>query len=196
MRTLLVLALGLAVGQPLVRGADIPLDDKTIVLGERVGPIEKGMTLTGLKTLFGGGKVKAGKIPGAEGEEIDGARMFAGTDREIEIVFDPEGNEKEILEVRIIGKGWKFENGLKAGMTMTEVEKINGKAFQIMGFNWDYGGFANFEGGKMEGKVSVRFDPGEADVPGSLSGDRQISTKDKKLRALNPKVGEITVFLR
>ena len=62
--------------------AEIPPDDNTIILGERVGPIEKGMTLFGLKTLFGGGKVKPVKIPGPEGSELDGVRLFAGTDRE------------------------------------------------------------------------------------------------------------------
>jgi hypothetical protein len=180
----------------LAQAGDVPLTDNTIVVGERVGPIEKGMTLFGLKSMFGAGKVKPAKLPGAEGAEIDGARMFAGTDREIEIIFNPEGSEKEIFDIRIVGKGWKFSNGLKRTMTIAELEKVNGKPFQVMGFGWDYGGFANFEGGKLAGKISVRFDPGDKEVPDSLSGDRQIPSTDKKLRALDPKIGEISVFMR
>jgi hypothetical protein len=176
--------------------ADIPLDDSTIVLGKRVGPIEKGMTLTGLKTLLGAKKVKASKLPGPEGTEIEGVSLFAGTDRELEVILDPEGNEKAIFDIRILGKAWKFENGLRPGMTIAEVEKINGKPFQIMGFNWDYGGYANFEGGKLEGQISLRFDAGEKEVPVELSGDRQVPSTHKKLRALNPKVSELTVFFR
>ncbi len=175
--------------------AEIPLDDSTIVVGERVGPIEKGMTLFGLKTMFGGGKVKAVKIPGAEGEEIDGVRLFGGTDREIEIIFNPEGDEKEIWDVRIIGKGWKFANGLTPKMSIAELEKINGKPYLVSGFDWDYGGWANFEGGKLEGKVSIRFSP-EGDVDQSLSGDKQIPSTNKKLRAAKVSMTDISVSLR
>ena len=181
---------------PWTRAEEIPADDLTIVPNVRVGPIEKGMTLFGLKTVYGGGKVKAAKLDGAEGETIDGAKLFEGTDRELQIIFNPEGDEREVFDIRIIGKAWKFTNGLKIGLTMTEVEKINGKPFQMAGFNWDYGGYGNFDGGKLEGVVSVRFDPGEKDVDDSLSGDRQISTSDKKLRALNPKVSDLTVSFR
>ena len=175
--------------------AEIPLDDNTIILGKRVGPIEKGMTLFGLKTLFGGGKVKPVKIPGPEGSELDGVRLFAGTDRELEILFNEEGSEKEITDIRIIGKGWKFSNGLALGMSIAEVEKVNGKPYQIAGFDWDYGGYANFEGGKMEAKVSVRFSP-DGDVDASLSGDKQIPSTNKKLRAAKVKVTDISVFFR
>ena len=73
-------------------------------------------------------------------------------------------------------------------------KKINGKAFQISGFDWDYGGYANFEGGKLAQKVSVRFDAGENTDP-SLSGDKQIPTTNKKLRASGAKVSEISVFM-
>jgi hypothetical protein len=192
MRSLLLLCLACCL--PL-SAAEIPLDDSTIVVGERVGPIEKGMTLFGLKTLFGGGKVKPVKLPGPEGTELDGAQLFAGTDRELEILFDEESQEKEIIDVRIIGKGWKFANGLKLGMNIAEVEKVNGKPYELSGFDWDYGGYANFKGGKLEAKVSVRFSPtGEIDQ--SLSGDKQIPSTNKKLRAAKVAVTEISVFFR
>lgn len=192
MRTLLLV---LAVGS--LCAADIPLDDSTIVPGVRVGPVEKGMTLFGLKTLFGGGKVKPAEIPGPEGTTLEGARLFEGTDKELEIIFNPEGAEKEIWDIRIIGKVWKFDNGLKLGMTVEELEKINGRAFTISGFGWDYGGYANFEGGKLAGKVTIRLDPPEAAViPEALSGDRAIPSSDKKLRALKAKAGEISVIFR
>ncbi|MDZ4289847.1 MAG: hypothetical protein U0984_17920 [Prosthecobacter sp.] len=175
--------------------ADIPLDDTTVVLGERVGPITMGMTSASLKALLGK-KVKISKLPGPEGTEIEGAKAFAGTDRELEIMFNPESNKKEISDIVVVGKAWKFGNGLKSGLTIIELEKINGKTFTVNGFGWDYGGFANFEGGKLAAKVSVRFDTGEAEIPDSLSGERQIPSTDKKLRALNPKAGHVTVFFR
>lgn len=179
-----------------LHAADIPLSDNTIVLGERVGPIKMGMTSASLKALLGK-QVKITKLDGPEGTVIEGAKAFPGTDRELEIMFNPEGAKKEIWDIVVVGKAWKFANGLKLGLTMTEIEKINGKPFSISGFGWDYGGYANFEGGTLEGKVSVRFDPGEnVQVPDALSGDQQIPTTDKKLRALNPKAERISVFFR
>ena len=172
--------------------------DNTIVLGKRVGLIRPGMSATDIARAYGGQNLKLQKIPGAEGEEIDGAKLFAGTDRELEIVWDPDNDKKQIVfDIRVLGKDWKFENGLKSGMTVEEVEKINGKPFKIAGFEWDYGGYANFEGGKLAGKVSIRFSPSTENVPEYLSGDKQISSSDKKLRVAKPLVDEgISVFMR
>ncbi len=172
--------------------------DNTIVLGQRVGLIKPGMTATDIERAYGKQNLKLQKIPGAEGEEIDGAKLFADTDRELEIVWDPDNEKKKVVfDIRVIGKAWKFDNGLKSGMTVEEVEKINGKPFKIAGFEWDYGGYANFEGGKLEGKVSIRFSPSVENIPEYLSGDKQLSSSDKKLRAAKPLVDEgISVFMK
>ncbi len=172
--------------------------DNTIVLGKRVGLIKPGMSVTDIERAYGKENLKLQKIPGAEGEEIDGAKLFAGTGRELEIVWDPDNDKKQVVfDIRVMGKDWKFENGLKSGMTVEEVEKINGKPFKVAGFEWDYGGYANFEGGKLAGKVSIRFSPSTENVPEYLSGDKQISSSDKKLRAAKPLVDEgISVFMR
>ncbi|WP_395730904.1 hypothetical protein [Prosthecobacter sp.] len=172
--------------------------DNTIVLGKRVGLIKPGMTATDIERAYGKGSLKQQKIPGAEGEEIDGAKLFADTDRELEIVWDPDNEKKQVVfDIRVMGKAWKFENGLKSGMTVAEVEKINGKPFKIAGFEWDYGGYANFEGGKLEGKVSIRFSPTTENIPEYLSGDKQLSSTDKQLRAAKPLVDEgISVFMK
>jgi hypothetical protein len=172
--------------------------DNTIVLGKRVGLIKPGMSATDIERAYGKDNLKLQKIPGAEGEEIDGAKLFADTDRELEIVWDPDNEKKKVVfDIRVMGKAWKFENGIKSGMTVEEVEKINGKPFKIAGFEWDYGGYANFEGGKLEGKVSIRFSPTTENVPEYLSGDKQLSSADKKLRAAKPLVDEgISVFMR
>ncbi len=172
--------------------------DNTIVLGKRVGLIKPGMTAADIEHAYGTENLKQQKIPGAEGEEIDGAKLFPDTDRELEIVWDPDNDKKKVVfDIRIFGKAWKFDNGLKSGMTVEEVEKINGKPFKIAGFEWDYGGYANFDGGKLAGKVSIRFSPTTENVPEYLMGDKQLSSTDKKLRAAKPLVDEgISVFMR
>lgn len=211
----LILAI-LSTSIPLRAADTIPLTDTTIIPGKRVGPITSDSTLASLKSLLGESQVKPDKFPGAEGETIDGIKLFADSDRELHVFFEEaaaeedkaegkdktktkaktNGAEKPVSAIRLIGKAWKFSHGLKLGLTLTEVEKINGKPFTMSGFGWDYGGYANFEGGKLEGVASIRFSPGSKDVPESLSGDRPIPSTSKKLRTLNPIVSDITVYYR
>jgi hypothetical protein len=196
MRTLLCLLLAFTTS--LVHADEFDPADNTIVLGKRVGLIKPGMTATELEHAYGKDNVKHEDIPGAEGETIPGARLFADTDRELEVIWDPENEKKKVVfDVHVIGTAWKFENGLKVGMTLEEVEKINGKPFKISGFAWDYGGYANFEGGKLFGKVSLRFNPSTEEIPEYLMGDKELSSTDKKLRAAKPMVeAPISVFMK
>lgn len=177
---------------------EIDSADNTIVLGKRVGLIKPGMAAADIEKAYGKTNLKNMDLPGPEGSTFPGAKLFEGTDRELEIVWDPEKEKsKVVFDVRVLGTAWKFENGLKAGMTIEEVEKINGKPFKVAGFSWGYGGYANFEGGKLAGKVSLRFNPSTDDIPDYLQGDKEISSTDKKLRAVKPVVEEmITVFMK
>jgi len=197
MRTLLCL-LALVVSAAILHADEINAADNTIVLGKRVGLIKPGMTSTEIESAYGKANLQYEDIPGAEGETIPGARLFAGTERELAITWNPENEKKKVVfDVRIIGAAWKFENGLKVGMTIEEVEKINGKPFKVMGFEWDYGGYADFAGGKLSQKVGLRFNPSTEDIPAYLMGDKQLSSTDKKLRAAKPLVeGYISVFMR
>lgn len=172
--------------------------DNTVVPGQRVGLIKPGMTLKDVGRAYGQQNLKFQKIPGAEGEEVDGARLFPDTDRELVITWDPENNKSQVVfDISVVGKAWKFDNGLRVGMTVEEVEKVNGKAFKISGFGWDYGGYANFEGGKLYEKVSVRFTPQVENLPDQICGERQIPSTDKVLRSVKPVVeAGIAVFMR
>ena len=188
----------LALSTAFLRASAQDATDSTIVLGKRVGLIKPGMTAAQIETAYGATNVHHEDIPGAEGETIPGARLFADTGRELEIIWDPENEKKKVVfDVRVIGADWKFENGLKVGMTIEEVEKINGKPFKVAGFSWDYGGYANFEGGKLAAKVSIRFNPSTEEIPEYLVGDKELSSTEKKLRAAKPVVEvPISVFMK
>jgi hypothetical protein len=188
----------LALFTALLRADGQDATDNTIVLGKRVGLIKPGMTAAQIETAYGVANLHHEDIPGAEGETIPGARLFADTGRELEIIWDPESEKKKVVfDIRVVGADWKFENGLKIGMSIEEVEKINGKPFKIAGFSWDYGGYANFEGGKLAAKVSLRFNPSIDEIPEYLVGDKEISSTDKKLRAAKPVVEvPISVFMK
>ena len=99
-----------------------------------------------------------------------------------------------ISAITLVGKAWKFDSGLKLGMTIEEVEKINGKAYIVGGFDWDYGGYANFEGGKLAEGLSGRFSPTESSYPNKIMGEVQVPSTDKDLLAAKPVVTSLTLY--
>jgi hypothetical protein len=161
-------------------------NDTTIVVGERVGPIKPPMTPPGLKTAFGLKSLGVVQLDGPEGTTVDGIKIFPGTEKELEVVLETVGQDEWVSEVRILGKAWKFSNGLKAGMTLAEAQKINGRPSRLSGFDWDYGGCANFQGGKRGFHVSVRFSPTGESYSEKIAGDVQIRSDDKTRLAAEP----------
>ncbi len=170
--------------------------DFTIVPGKSVGAIKRNSTLEQIQQAYGKKNVKAAELPGPEGSTIPGAILFKGGDREMHVIWNEERIGQEVWDVKLIGKAWVIQEKLKLGAGIADVEAVNGGAFKIGGFDWDLGGYANFEGGKLEGEVMVRFYPSAESSDESLSGDKQISTSNKKLRAAKPTVTELYVSLR
>lgn len=168
-----------------------------IVPGKSVGLLKPGMSAEEIIRLYGEANVKMTNIPIAEGDTLEGAKLFAGTDRELDLIWKHGDPKKIISDVNVIGKAWIFSNGLKVGMTLVEVEKLNGKPFQISGFDWDYGGWVtDFQGGTLALGVGVRFTYGNRQIDEYLLGDKSLLSTDPKLRALNPTVDQpITVNL-
>lgn len=169
--------------------------DFTIELGKRVGAVTKNSTLEQLKEAYGAKNVKSADLPGPEGTTIKGVILFEGGKHEMHAVWNEEKLGKEIFDVLLIGPAWVIGGKLKVGASLEDVEAVNGGAFKVGGFDWDLGGYASFEGGKLDGKVMVRFYPsGESHE--SLSGEKQIPTGNKTLRKAKPEVTEMAVVFR
>ena len=161
--------------------------------GKRLGPITAFSSLSTLQALFGRDKVKDGKLPAPEGETVDGARIIVGEGRELEVVWTPEAVGKRIDEVTLVGKAWKLDNGLRLGLGIEEVEKINGKPFALSGFDWDYGGYAFFDDGTLGKGLTVRFSPTEEHYSQEIIGDKKVLSSSAALRAAQPLVVTITI---
>lgn len=165
------------------------------------GPFGVDSSEARLIQTFGKDNVVTGEVPGPEGSTVLATTVFPN---------DP---------ARIMEFGWwdetKYERpayftlppddiapgGLKAGLTVKEVEALNGGPFQMYGFFWDYGGSASFEGGKLGDLpggcvVSVQFTTGEypADLNvDAISGDQQISSTEPLLTTVDARVETVTI---
>jgi len=164
-----------------------------IVLGKRVGEIQPGMNLDDIIQIYGNA-VQPAPIPGPEGSSFDGAYLFRGTNRELQLIWDPESPARVVAHIRVIGKEWKFSNDLKLGKSIKDVEELNGGPFRVWGFEWDLGGFADFEGGRLAGVVGIRFNPSKPQkLTQAVIGDQQVPSNHPAMRDVKPEVSEITV---
>ncbi|MGZ5003561.1 MAG: hypothetical protein ACXWBM_10250, partial [Chthoniobacterales bacterium] len=91
---------------------------------------------------------------------------------------------------------WVAPDGLKLGLPIAAIEKINKKPFKMKAFSGENGGLVtDWNGGTLVSlpggcKVSVRFAPGAA-PPGELAGDKEIQSNNPALKTAAPKAAEI-----
>jgi hypothetical protein len=134
-----------------------------------------------------------------------------GTDVGVTVLFpkDPKrrlevwwqnANRTGLYLIDIAGKsGWVAPKGLRLGLTLDQVEKLNHKPFKLKGFDadgvaavadWDGGELASLPGGcKASASVQVKGKSAAAELPAK----DEYSSDDPAMRALKPTVSEILI---
>ena len=95
---------------------------------------------------------------------------------------------------------WTAPGGLRLGLTLAELEKLNHKSFKLKGFDnngvaagsdWGGGELASLAGGCKAG-LSLRADPKvSAKIIGALSPNKEYASSNPQMRAAKPTVSEI-----
>lgn len=151
--------------------------------------------------------IKDTTIAGPEGTKISVSILFPKTSEEVKL-FWAEKDKHKVLQDVVINcdsagyKGkWHSKTGLQAGQNLEKVLDLNGKAFTISGFGWDYGGhIVSWEGGKLDNhKVTGRFtDFGQNKISDaeyqSISGDTEFNVNLEPIKKMNPVLTELRVF--
>ena len=169
------------------------------------GPYAADSSAARLIETFGAANVVTGEVPGPEGSTVIATTVFPDDpERKMEFGWWDEENY-ERLAYFTVPTADTAPNGLKAGMSIDEVQELNGAPFELSGFWWDYGGYASFTGGKLgdvEGgcTVSVQFQPRVEDLEGvdvdAVAGDRQVESTEPLLRTVDARIDSITVGYR
>lgn len=166
------------------------------------GPFAADSSEAKLIEAFGKDNVVTGEVPGPEGSTVLATTIFPNDPaKRIEVGWWDEENLTQLAYFTVPSADIAPQ-GVKTGMTVKEVEALNGAPFEMQGFWWDYGGYANFTGGTLgapeEGCiVSVRFAPaGEApanlDVA-AISGEVQVPSSEPLLEQLDVRVESLSV---
>ena len=123
--------------------------------------------------------------------------------RRLEIWWQNPANRSGIYLILINGQStWAAPGGMKLGMTLADLEKLNHKPFKLKGFDkdnnttvsdWDGGALATLTGGCKSG---VTLQPDSKASPESVSAlpaDKECSSNDPAMREVKPKISEILI---
>ncbi len=158
-------------------------------------------SLERLNELYGKENVVTGEVPGPEGTTVIATTVFPNDPaKTLRFGWWDEEGLRELSYVELPpGTGIA---GLLDGMTVKQVEALNGEPFTMTGFWWDYGGYAGFQTGKLSNipggcYISVSFEPDDAYPPDldvePVSGDREVPSSEPLLEKLNVRVVALSI---
>jgi hypothetical protein len=178
-----------------------PASDLLLVLGPRVGEAE-------LVARFGAEHVRRGDVPLGEGETEPGTILFPGDKlREVQIVWmDPDGAAPALVQVSGDRGVWTIEPGIALGVRLDSLERLNGRPFELAGFEWDYEGTVmSWRGGALERlnaagtRVVLRLVPTRERWKAStdlaaVAGEGPFRSDHPVMRRLNPRIVQMMVL--
>jgi hypothetical protein len=144
------------------------------------------------------------QVDASSGAKVTASVLFAkDPTRRLEVWWSRPASRSDIHLIVINGRSdWTAPGELRLGLSLADVEKLNGKPFKLSGFdksnvatlsNWNGGALAKLPGGCKIG-MSLRAGPTAAPVAISAApADREFTSTDSAVRAVNPTISEILV---
>jgi hypothetical protein len=132
--------------------------------------------------------------------EVKITAVYPETKNEVALSWKEDGTLANIL-LKNPDSDWVV-NGLKVGMTLTEIEKVNTNNFMFYGFGWDNGGtIYNWENGifanSLENiKVSLELDwenIGNKNIDKFMGDTVKLNSNNEKIKEFGISIYSITV---
>ena len=201
----------IALGALLVGSAAAQKNDWLIVPGQRVGPITAATTRADLDTLFGKENVRDSSLDISEGPEAATVVFGNDTSASLAVTWDKErASTIHICFGTQTGPcKWRTASGIRIGLPLFELQKLNGKSFQLAGYGFDgQGTVTSWRHGSLEedpaacGHLLVRLTPA-AELEGramskqealslkQAQGDKPYSSGSLAILELNPVVSAL-----
>jgi hypothetical protein len=168
------------------------------------GVFSKDSSHLRLAMTFDSRNVTFTEVDGDNGAKVPASVLFPNDPkRRLEVWWSNPAARNQTYLIVINGKSnWTAPGGMKLGLTLAQLEKLNHKPFKVKGFDkdgtatvsdWDGGTLATLAGGCKSG-MSLKADPkAGADTVAALSADKEYSSADPELRAARPTVSEILI---
>lgn len=167
------------------------------------GAFAKDSSHLKLATVYKPENVVFTEVDASEGKKLMASVLFPkDPKRRLEVWWDNEASRTGTYLIVINGQStWSAPKGVKLGLQLAALERLNGKPFKLQGFgkgseasvsDWQGGALASLTGGCKVG-VSLRADPKAP--PGALdqAGAAELVSSDAAVKAVKPAVAEIII---
>jgi hypothetical protein len=168
------------------------------------GTFAKDSSQLKLAMTFDSKNITFTDVDASNGTKVPASVLFPDDPkRRLEVWWSNPTARSGTYLIVINGKStWTAPDGLRLGLTLQQLEKLNKKAFKLKGFDkdgvstvsdWDEGVLANLPGGCKSG-LSLRAGPkAPADAVSALSPDKEYSSQDPQMMAVKPTVTEVLI---
>ena len=168
------------------------------------GPFARDASHADLVAAFGEKNVVFKATDGADGRGRRATIVFENDPVKQIIVYwrDPQRQSGVAAVTAAAPSTWIGPAGIRNGLPLGDVEKLNGGSFSINGFEATDAGLSSGLKGPLAQlpggcTLSVRFEPGIANpLPkkfSAITGERKIPSSDKLMRRARPMVSEWTI---
>ena len=161
---------------------------------------------------YGANAVTYDTIWGAEGFFTMGTWIKTDEASHIEIMWTDSAKREGVISASLVSDAdyfapqlpagkWKSRTGVFIGMSIEELEKLNGRPFVFSGFGWDYGGgIIRWENGTLQDKgIAIQLNEGvqSSALPEKeylkCVGDVELMSSDTSARKMKPRVWSFSV---
>lgn len=168
------------------------------------GVFAKDSTHLKLAMKFDSRNVAFDDVDGPDGSKIKASVLYPNDPkRRLEVVWNNDVGRSDVSVISINGKSqWTAPKGLKLGLSIAALQKLNGKPFKLGGFGadgsssvtgWDGGALSLLPGGCKVGIRLMADSKASPDARSAISGDKELSSNDPGVLAVKPSVGEILI---
>jgi hypothetical protein len=168
------------------------------------GVFAKDSTHLKLALKYDARNIVFGQVDGQGGSKLNASILFPSDPRRrLEVLWNDNATHANPSVIAINGKSqWVAPKGLKLGLPIATLEKMNKRPFKIGGFGadgsasvigWEGGALSVLPGGC---KVGMRlFEDAKApqQARNAVAGDKELLSNDANVRAVKPAVGEILI---
>jgi len=164
------------------------------------GPFAKTVTHARLVKAFGKRNVAVEAVGTGEGETVKASVVFPRDRvRRIEVLWIDEKRLRRPAEIRTgVESTWRTAQGVRRGMTLSEIEALNGRPFELWGFGFDYGGTTlDWKDGALAQQagdctLTLRFTMRDgADNDGVYLGEQSLMSDSEAMRKARPVVDAV-----
>ena len=156
-----------------------------------------------LAQAFEAKNIDFGAVAGPDGTSLNASILYGGDPRRrLEVLWLNEAARSDVSLIVITGQSqWSAPKGLRLGLALAALERLNGKPFKLSGFDQPDGGSAlDWQGGALAAlpggcKVGIRLAPDRKASPEALAAaaGKEFLSNDAAMRAAKPVIAEIVL---